>query len=94
MYFRDIREQILLSCVTNDLDEIEFALLYDPHRSSNPDIHYWKYEHNIHFFCPFHFLPKNQYNQNKYEMFCITHHLVCKLETKKIISERIKNKTR
>ena len=40
MYFRDIREQVLLSYVTNDLDEIEFALLYDLHRSSNPDIPY------------------------------------------------------
>ena len=45
MYFRDIREQLLLSYVTNDLDKIEFALLHDLHRSSNPDIPYWKYEH-------------------------------------------------
>ena len=58
MYFRDIREQISLPYVTNDLDEIEFALVYDLRRSSNPDIPYWKYEHNIHFYCPFHFLPK------------------------------------
>ena len=31
MYFRDIREQVLSSYVTNELDEIELALLYDLH---------------------------------------------------------------
>ena len=35
----------MLSYVTNDLDEIEFALLYNLHRSLSPDIPYWKYEY-------------------------------------------------
>ena len=43
-YNRDIRELLLLSRADDLLDEEEFVLLYDLHRSSNPDLPYWNFD--------------------------------------------------
>ena len=44
VYFRDIRASLLDSYSSNLIDDTEFALLYDLHRSKNPDLPHWNYQ--------------------------------------------------
>ena len=41
--FREIREALLFGYYDNILNDQEFLLLYDLHRSRNPDFPYWRY---------------------------------------------------
>ena len=43
--FRKVRELLLTSFNDGDISEDEFLLLYDVHRSKNPDFPYQNYEH-------------------------------------------------
>ena len=38
---REIRESILMSYINDEIDDVEFCLLYDENKSFNPDFPYW-----------------------------------------------------
>ena len=42
-YFKEIREICMAAYTFQMIDDTEFALLYDIHRSKNPDMPYWRY---------------------------------------------------
>ena len=44
VYFREIRSHLLSSFCYDMINDTEFALLYDLHRSKNPDIPHWNYD--------------------------------------------------
>ena len=43
-YFKEIRDICLGAYSFDIIDDTEFVLLYDLHKSKNPDIPYWRYE--------------------------------------------------
>ena len=43
-YFREIRDICLGAYSFDIIDDTELVLLYDLHKSKNPDIPYWRYE--------------------------------------------------
>ena len=43
-YFKEIRDICLGAYSFDTIDDTEFVLLYDLHKSKNPDIPYWRYE--------------------------------------------------
>lgn len=40
---RKIRESILMSYINDEMDDVEFCILYDENQSLNPDFPYWTY---------------------------------------------------
>ena len=44
VYFRDVRSCLLTCYNSIMIDDTEFTLLYDLHRSKNPDIPHWSFE--------------------------------------------------
>ena len=42
--FRNAREMLLISHDMGFIDDLEFSILYDLNKSSNPDFPYWDYE--------------------------------------------------
>ena len=43
-YFKEVRDICLRAYTSNIIDDAEFVLLYDLHKSKNPDIPHWRYE--------------------------------------------------
>ena len=43
-YFKEIRDICLGAYSFDIIDDTELVLLYDLHKSKNPDIPYWRYE--------------------------------------------------